>query len=381
MAASTDFDYTIKLSLEKAKLVRRSWKNFLNGRELVIEYQDISPAQKEESIEWLQDNRASVANPYIGFKTFDGTWLSTDVAYIEDRNVIRQSFTGAKQSAPITVGSTKWRVRQASNYRGSNNTVVLELLNVDPAYANEVMNANTEQFYTNSIYTEDDGVLAGTWYNIDTRLEKSETTGMLNVLWTVSQQANDDVHFSWQRSENAIAAQFFKFDAAETGIESLKTQYYFDPNGDWYISTDGTYYTEKNGTATPLAFTVAGTGSVIFDGVYELTAGTGPRGDPTSRWTKAGNGANFFPDAPDKWALYYQSALVASVSATDGEYPWDVSWDTPFRAIGIYTRECHPIYSDPRYHKLAIRTEVKLHYFEARLERVRCRCPPSLLFS
>ena len=250
MAISSDFNYTDKLSFERANVVRRRRLELLEADELVIEYEDIQRNLKEEATEWLEANRMSFSSsPTIGHKTIEGTWNCVNIVYNEQNKTLRQQFYGdAKTSAPITEASTQWILGSGENYRGSNNSVVLRLLNVDKDLAEEIINENTNTTYTNTIYTADGGLLSGTWHNINCQYVRDPQTGLLNVEWFLSKQANDDVQFAYQQNECTYSALFYKFDAADTGIESLKTDYYFDPNGDWYISADGYYYTKKNGT-------------------------------------------------------------------------------------------------------------------------------------
>lgn len=170
------------------------------------------------------------------------------------------AYSSSKQAAPITDGNSQWVLNTGRNFRGSNNTIVLELRNVDPLYIETVMAENTEQTYTNAIYTADGGYLTGTWHNIDTKYEKNESTGMINVLWTVSKQANDDVHFSYRKDSGVFAAELFKFDAADTGIEAFKEDYWVDAAGNWYVADSATTYIQKNGV------TVA---STVFSGEPE----------------------------------------------------------------------------------------------------------------
>lgn len=92
MAASTDFDYANILSLEAAKIRRRGRLNFLGSKDLVIEYPKIAPAQKEEAVEWLDDNRLTLVNPELNYKTLDGTWKCVDITYSDDSGVLRQTF-------------------------------------------------------------------------------------------------------------------------------------------------------------------------------------------------------------------------------------------------------------------------------------------------
>ena len=92
MAASTDFNYADILSLEKAKLVKRSRLNFLGSKELVLDYHNIGSASKEECVEWLDDNRLTLTNPTFSYKTYTGVWKCIDITYDEDTKILRQRF-------------------------------------------------------------------------------------------------------------------------------------------------------------------------------------------------------------------------------------------------------------------------------------------------
>jgi hypothetical protein len=96
MSASTDFNYDDILSLEKAKLVNRVRLNFLGSQEMVIDYNGVSSAMREEATEWLEENSRGIDNPLVnpsfGFKTYTGSWNCIDITYNEDKKVIRQRF-------------------------------------------------------------------------------------------------------------------------------------------------------------------------------------------------------------------------------------------------------------------------------------------------
>lgn len=99
MAISTDFNYDNLLSLEKAKLVSRERQNFLDTKELVLDYHQITSAAKEDAVEWLQTStgsggggRLTLVDPKFSFKTYEGTWTCVSISYNEDAKVIRQVF-------------------------------------------------------------------------------------------------------------------------------------------------------------------------------------------------------------------------------------------------------------------------------------------------
>lgn len=99
MAISADFNYADLLSFDKVKLVGRERQNFLDSKELILDYHNISSASKEDCVEWLQTatgsgggGRLSLVDPTFSFKTYEGTWTCVSIAYNEDTHVIRQTF-------------------------------------------------------------------------------------------------------------------------------------------------------------------------------------------------------------------------------------------------------------------------------------------------
>ena len=92
MPISTEFDYDILLSLEKAKLVGRKRLTWLGASELILEYRGITNATKEDCMEWLEENRTSLVNPHFGFRTYEGTWYFIDSSYIDGRDALQQRF-------------------------------------------------------------------------------------------------------------------------------------------------------------------------------------------------------------------------------------------------------------------------------------------------
>lgn len=92
MAASTDFDYTTLLSLDRAKLVRKRRLNFLGTKELVLDYKNVTSGSKEECVEWLEENRLTLTDPSFGFRTYTGTWKCVSIDFVDNGETIRQTF-------------------------------------------------------------------------------------------------------------------------------------------------------------------------------------------------------------------------------------------------------------------------------------------------
>jgi hypothetical protein len=92
MAINSDFNYDDILSLEKAKLIDRAFLNSLGSQELILDYNGIASAAREDSVEWLHANRKSIEDPEFGFKTYEGIWFCIDIKYDENKKTIRQRF-------------------------------------------------------------------------------------------------------------------------------------------------------------------------------------------------------------------------------------------------------------------------------------------------
>jgi hypothetical protein len=92
MAINSDFNYDDILSLDKAKLIDRAFLNSLGSQELILDYNGIASAAREDSVEWLHANRKSIEDPEFGFKTYEGTWFCIDIKYDENNKTIRQRF-------------------------------------------------------------------------------------------------------------------------------------------------------------------------------------------------------------------------------------------------------------------------------------------------
>jgi hypothetical protein len=105
----------------------------------------------------------------------------------------------------------------------------------------------------------------------------------------------------------------FKFDAADTGLASFETDYYFDAVGNWYISTDGVNYTQKNGSAAtgllsgePEYGTSLGT---VRDDIDGRTCSVQITRDPETRFYQLWMRAQFIVDR-DYAINFYQDAFV-----------------------------------------------------------------------
>jgi hypothetical protein len=239
-------------------MVRRKWEN-------------VPVEDSQEYIEYLNSLDRTVIDP-SGCPT--GTYRVLRNVYVNDEGerdihqfLAKNLNTGADFGDPSTPPldeDTGWRLYKGSAYRASNNQVVLELPYTDPEFAEAIIADLDEATYTNEIYTLNGGLLEGTWHNIRAAYDIDPSEGWATVRWFLSKQANDDLHFAYQKNDGTFSVDFFKFDAADTGINSFETDYYFDALGDWYISDDnGVNYVQKNGeAATGVMPTSTGIGNI-----------------------------------------------------------------------------------------------------------------------
>jgi len=99
MPINPDYNYDNLLSLDKAKLVSRERQNFLDTKELVLDYHNITSKVKEDAVEWLETptgsgggGRLELDSPTFSFKTYEGIWKCVSITYNEDSKIIRQTF-------------------------------------------------------------------------------------------------------------------------------------------------------------------------------------------------------------------------------------------------------------------------------------------------
>lgn len=199
----------------------------------------------------------SVKNPMVNDgKVLDGIYRMGPLRTLKDDGsygrkgswvIVQTLHLELNIAAPITESETRWRILRGENRRGSSHAEVLELPYCDPEYAKALSEENTSTSYTNEIYTINGGVLSGTWHNIECSYTIDPKSGYATVRWVVSKQANDDIHFAYTNAGSENVVDFYKFDAADTGLASFETDYYFDDAGNWYISSDGINYSKKNG--------------------------------------------------------------------------------------------------------------------------------------
>ena len=125
MAASTDFNYANLLSLDKAKLFKRSRLNFLGTKELILDYQLQTSGIKEEAMEWLEENSLTLTNPKFGHKTYTGVWNCIEILFNEDKNSIRQRFqidssltndVSSRSNGGLSFKSYYWRIVDPQDY-------------------------------------------------------------------------------------------------------------------------------------------------------------------------------------------------------------------------------------------------------------------------
>ena len=278
-------------------------------------WENVPEEQAQEYIEYLDALSRTVVDP-TGCPP--GTYRILRNAYVNDEGsrAIHQFLAkNLNTDSDFSTGDTGWRLATGATHRGSNNRVTLELPYCDPQYAEAIVNSLSEKTCTNEIHTLNgaplnDGLLQGTWHNIQASYEIDDSEGWATVRWFLSKQANDDLHFGYQKNEAVFAVDFYKFDAADTGLSSFETDYYFDALGNWYIS-DGTNYTEKNGaTAAGLLSGEPGYGTslgTVRTVIVGRTARAQITRDPTSRFYMLHTHIEFLPDRD--YSLTIQSAF------------------------------------------------------------------------
>jgi hypothetical protein len=97
MPINSDFNFDDKLSLDNAKLMNRVRLNFLGSQELILRYNGISSAMREDAVEYLEATAergvaSAMPSPTFGFKTYEGDWFCIDIEYNEDSQFIQQRF-------------------------------------------------------------------------------------------------------------------------------------------------------------------------------------------------------------------------------------------------------------------------------------------------
>jgi hypothetical protein len=97
MPISSDFNFDDILSLDKAKLTNRVRVNFLGSQELILRYNNVGSAMREDAVEYLEATAgygiaSAMTSPTFGFKTYEGDWFCIDIEYNEDKQFIQQRF-------------------------------------------------------------------------------------------------------------------------------------------------------------------------------------------------------------------------------------------------------------------------------------------------
>jgi hypothetical protein len=236
-------DHAVVLSVEQREftdtiMVRRRWENV--------------PLEKsQEYIEYLDNQPRTIVNP-DGVPA--GTYRVLRNVYVSDegqREIHQFLAKDLRTAAPITEGNSKWRWKGGKAWQSSAENVILELSYVDPLELHDMVKENTLADYSNAIFTANDGVLPGKWFNVRFVYEINEEEGWATIYWFLSLHYNKDYIFTFLADPETREAHFFKTHMLTETIQTFQDTYYFDLLGNFYISTDeGLNYTNKNGTDT-----------------------------------------------------------------------------------------------------------------------------------
>lgn len=191
-----------------------------------------------------------------------GTWRLTGLQRRRDEDgsfgsrgnwVILQTLAlELNDSAPITESGTRWRRMDEELHKSGSRNAVLELPWCDPTTVHalaDALNAGGNTF-DSSIYTVNAGLLSGKWYHVKAFV-RIEDDGYGTIVWMLRSHDNDDFRFAYLANQSETHVHFFKRNMpnSASNIQAFQDTYYFDPSGDFYVSTDGANYTAKNGEA------------------------------------------------------------------------------------------------------------------------------------
>ena len=202
----------------------------------------------------------SVVNPMVNNgKVRSGIWRASASFVKHDYDgryknkgswaIIQTLSLEMNSTAPIEETDSNWRVKGGEFFKSGSRNLVLELPYCDPSRVHEMaesLNADANVF-NSSIYTVNSGLLEGKWYHVDVDVRISESDGYGTILWFLRNHDNEDFRFVYQANEAETHVHFFKRNMPSDGIQDFHDNYYFDPSGNFYVSTDGVNYTAMNG--------------------------------------------------------------------------------------------------------------------------------------
>ncbi|MBN2162448.1 MAG: carbohydrate-binding protein [Pontiellaceae bacterium] len=193
----------------------------------------------------------TVTDPITETDTLEGVWKFIDAIYSEQDGqhlVVVTLEAEINTVAPITQQDSRWRYKGGKERQSGNGQVILELPFCDPATVQDMAKENSYKTYTDAIYTTNGGVLGGKWYSVSQEAMIDPETGYGVITWYLSRYYNQDLYFPWQKSTNERSADFFKLHMPPDTVRDFFETYYFSTDA-FYVSTDETNYTNKNGEA------------------------------------------------------------------------------------------------------------------------------------
>ncbi|NLB78289.1 MAG: hypothetical protein GX796_05430, partial [Clostridiaceae bacterium] len=197
----------------------------------------------------------AVTNPMVDGVEHEGLYRSSDIRvyrqmdagteYFYIIQILRKGWVESVDDGDGGIDFTEFRELSGRHFRAGRTMLILSLQGVAADSVRTICDyINSFDTFSDIDYFND--TLSGDWYKLVVQSSITDD-GSYTIQLSLADQWSTDLIFPYYANTTDLRAEFFKLNMAPDEVAAFKSTYYFDNEGNFYVSANGTTYTKKNG--------------------------------------------------------------------------------------------------------------------------------------
>lgn len=197
----------------------------------------------------------AVTNPMVDGVEHEGLYRSSDIRvyrqmdagteYFYIIQILRKGWVESVDDGDGGIDFTEFRELSGRHFRAGRTMLILSLQGVAADSVRTICDY-ISSFDTFSDIDYFNDTLSGDWYKLVVQSSITDD-GSYTIQLSLADQWSTDLIFPYYANTTDLRAEFFKLNMAPDEVATFKSTYYFDNEGNFYVSANGTTYTKKNG--------------------------------------------------------------------------------------------------------------------------------------
>ena len=197
----------------------------------------------------------AVTNPMVDGVEHEGLYRSSDIRvyrqmdagteYFYIIQILRKGWVESVDDGDGGIDFTEFRELSGRHFRAGRTMLILSLQGVAADSVRTICDyINSFDTFSDIDYFND--TLSGDWYKLVVQSSITDD-GSYTIQLSLADQWSTDLIFPYYANTTDLRAEFFKLNMAPDEVATFKSTYYFDNEGNFYVSANGATYTQKNG--------------------------------------------------------------------------------------------------------------------------------------